>query len=79
MLDFSPEEVAGARIYDGEKDFTATSGPIWIRFTNGTIPNNAVAQRCSGSENNLSECNVRYLKCIPTKLMDNIHYFNPSA
>ena len=59
MLGFSPEDVARASIYDGEKDFTATSGPIWVRFTNGTIPSNAVAQRCSGSENSLNECNVR--------------------
>ena len=59
MLGFSADEVATARIYDGDRDFTATSGPIWIRFTNGSIPNNAVAQRCSGSENSLTECNVR--------------------
>ena len=61
MLGFSPDEIATARIYDGETDFTATSGPIWIRFLNGTIPNNAIAQRCSGSESSLSECNVRYI------------------
>ena len=59
MLGFSADEVATARIYDGDRDFTATSGPIWIRFTNGSIPNNAVAQRCSGSEHSLTECNVR--------------------
>ena len=58
MLGFSPEDVARASIYDGEKDFTATSGPIWVRFTNGTIPSNAVAQRCSGTEGSLNECNV---------------------
>ena len=60
MLRFSEDEVERARVYDGEKDFTATSGPIWIRFKNGSIPQNGVAQRCSGWENSLSDCNVRY-------------------
>ena len=62
MLGFSGDEVARAKIYDGERDFTATSGPIWIRFSNGTIPDNAVAQRCSGSETSLLDCHVCILK-----------------
>ena len=61
MLGFSDEEVARAHVYDGERDFTATSGPIWIRFMNGTVPNNAIAQRCSGAESSLSQCHVSIL------------------
>ena len=68
MLGFSPEDVARASIYDGEKDFTATSGPIWVRFTNGTIPSNAVAQRCSGTEGSLNECNVSMISNWFSKL-----------
>ena len=58
MLGFSNSEVDRAHIYDGERDLTATSGPIWLRFMNGTAPENGVAQRCSGNENSLSQCNV---------------------
>ena len=62
MLGFSNSEVDRAHIYDGERDLTATSGPIWLRFMNGTAPENGIAQRCSGSENSLSQCNVSVLK-----------------
>ena len=58
MLGFSDNDVSRAHIYDGERDLTATSGPIWIRFMNGSVPDNAVAQRCSGNENSLSQCHV---------------------
>ena len=68
MLGFSPEDVARASIYDGEKDFTATSGPIWVRFTNGTIPSNAVAQRCNGNEGSINECNVSMISNWFSKL-----------
>ena len=71
MLGISQDEVATARIYDGEKDFTATSGPIWVRFLNGTIPNNAVAQRCSGFENSISDCNVRTFKSYIINIITN--------
>ena len=58
MLGFSDNDISRAHIYDGERDLTATSGPIWIRFMNGSVPDNAVAQRCSGNENSLSQCHV---------------------
>ena len=58
MLGFSDNDISRAHIYDGERDLTATSGPIWIRFMNGSVPDNAVAQRCGGNENSLSQCHV---------------------
>ena len=58
MLGFSDNDISRAHIYDGERDLTATSGPIWVRFMNGSVPDNAVAQRCGGNENSLSQCHV---------------------
>ena len=64
MLGFSEEDVEGAFAIRGESQFSASSGPIWVRMeqkSSNYLPHNAIAQGCVGSESSLSECNVSAL------------------
>ena len=61
MLGFSEEDVEGAFAIRGESQFSAASGPIWIRMeqkSSNYLPYDAIAQGCVGTESSLSECNV---------------------
>jgi len=65
MLGFSEEEVDGAFPIKGESQFSAASGPIWVRMEQRSttyLPHDVVAKGCIGTETSLSECNNIILK-----------------
>ena len=67
MLGFSEEEVEveGAFPIKGEPQFSASSGPIWVRMeqrSSNYLPHDVVAKGCVGTESSLSDCNVRIPK-----------------
>ena len=72
MLGFSEEEAQGAFAIRGEREYSASSGPIWVRFeqTSGnSISGNVFAKGCLGSESSLKDCHVRTFSDNPAKIM----------
>ena len=70
MLGFSEEEARGAFAIRGEREYSASSGPIWVRFeqTSGnSISGNVFAKGCLGSESSLKDCHVRIFSDNPSK------------
>jgi len=65
MLGFSEEEVEGAFPIKGEPQFSASSGPIWVRLkqrSSNYLPHDVIAKGCIGTESSISDCNNIILK-----------------
>ena len=65
MLGFSEEEVEGAFPIKGEPQFSASSGPIWVRLkqrSSNYLPHDVIAKGCIGTESSISDCNVSFRK-----------------
>ena len=63
MLGFSEEEVEGAFPIKGEPQFSASSGPIWVRLkqrSSNYLPHDVIAKGCIGTESSISDCNVSF-------------------
>ena len=62
MLGFLEKDVKGAFAIKGEREFSASSGPIWVRIkqtSDNSIPDSILAKGCRGTEESLTDCNVR--------------------